>query len=230
MSRYLTNDDRLDILDDYFSGMNINQISKKRNRDYATVKNCLVRNGIDISLNSRFSQNYLIMPFTDVAYISIKGKERTYCMIDKEDVDRCKNFGIWSLTKAGYVANCKSGKYIHRFIMNASEGIEVDHINRNPLDNRKCNLRFATSSQQSFNQKVRRDNTSGHRGIYWDTERSKWHVKIQCQDSRFDKRFDLYEDAVAYADEIYRNLHGDFLNEETINPPSTTKHKGDKKI
>lgn len=41
--------------------------------------------------------------------------------------------------------------HMHRLIMNCPEGMEVDHINRNPLDNRRKNLRIATHQQNSFN-------------------------------------------------------------------------------
>lgn len=55
--------------------------------------------------------------------------------------------------------------YMHRFIMGASKGFEVDHINGNGLDNRQINLRVCTHKQNIINQKMRKDNTSGYKGV-----------------------------------------------------------------
>ena len=41
----------------------------------------------------------------------------------------------------------------------------LDHINGNGLDNRWCNLRSASHSQQALNRNIRRDNSSGYRGV-----------------------------------------------------------------
>ena len=67
-----------------------------------------------------------------------------------------------------YVAEARvNGKYIHmsRYLMKAKPGQIVDHINRNPLDNRRANLRFVTRSQNRHNM-LRRHNKAGHKGIY----------------------------------------------------------------
>ncbi|GAH20073.1 unnamed protein product, partial [marine sediment metagenome] len=44
---------------------------------------------------------------------------------------------------------------------------QIDHINRDGLDNRKCNLRPCTNSQNQKNSKLRKDNKSGLRGVRW---------------------------------------------------------------
>ncbi|MCE5339610.1 MAG: HNH endonuclease [Planctomycetaceae bacterium] len=51
-----------------------------------------------------------------------------------------------------------------RFVMNAKKGQIVDHINRNPLDNRRCNLRFVTKRQNNLNRKC--DNGTGFFGVF----------------------------------------------------------------
>lgn len=56
---------------------------------------------------------------------------------------------------------------------------QLDHINGNPSDNRICNLRKATQSQNCANQGIRRTNTSGYRGVTWNPRRAKWQAQIQ---------------------------------------------------
>lgn len=55
---------------------------------------------------------------------------------------------------------------MHRLIMNASDKFEVDHRNRNGLDNQRVNLRLATRSQNMANRRLFSNNTSGYRGVY----------------------------------------------------------------
>jgi hypothetical protein len=50
-----------------------------------------------------------------------------------------------------------------RFVMNAQKGQIVDHQNRNPLDNRRCNLRFVTKRQNNLNKKC--NNGTGFFGV-----------------------------------------------------------------
>lgn len=57
-----------------------------------------------------------------------------------------------------------------RIIMNAPGGMVVDHINRNPLDNRKKNLRVVTQQENTWNR--------GQKGIYREGEKGLWRVSI----------------------------------------------------
>lgn len=54
----------------------------------------------------------------------------------------------------------------------------IDHINRNPDDNRICNLRLATNSQNQQNTKVRKDNLCGQKGISYIANEKKWRARI----------------------------------------------------
>lgn len=55
---------------------------------------------------------------------------------------------------------------IHRLVMNAPEGMVVDHINHNGLDNRKCNLRICTIAQNSCNQRSLAGSSSRYKGVW----------------------------------------------------------------
>jgi hypothetical protein len=73
--------------------------------------------------------------------------------------------------------------YLHTFIMAMEESKcppdkdTIDHINRNKLDNTFTNLRWTTVRTQNTNQGIRKDNTSGYKGVSkW---KDKWKVRIR---------------------------------------------------
>lgn len=55
---------------------------------------------------------------------------------------------------------------------------EVDHINMDRADNRFCNLRLANQYQNSNNRGKNRNNTSGHKCVFWHKKAGKWTVTI----------------------------------------------------
>jgi HNH endonuclease/AP2 domain len=55
----------------------------------------------------------------------------------------------------------------------------IDHINRNPLDNRVENLRPATRAENLWNTGIRATNRSGHKGVSWEAARGKWRARIR---------------------------------------------------
>jgi hypothetical protein len=68
----------------------------------------------------------------------------------------------------------------------------IDHIDRNPLNNCRANLRFATLSEQTINRGINRNNTSGVTGVCWYKARNKWEVKI---DRKFVGYYEIFEKA-----------------------------------
>lgn len=95
----------------------------------------------------------------------------------------------WSLTRgqsgdvyarayAGGGRKASRSIRMHRAIMNAPDGMDVDHINRNTLDNRRANLRNATRSQNLHNTDAPKHNTSGRKGVCWYPNYSKWRAFI----------------------------------------------------
>jgi hypothetical protein len=88
---------------------------------------------------------------------------------------------------------------------------EVDHIDNNPLNNRIENLRPASRSEQCCNTKLRKDSTSGIKGVTWDKVRNKWIVSInKDKKTVFRGRFDNIELAQLVAIEARDKFHGDF--------------------
>lgn len=89
----------------------------------------------------------------------------------------------------------------------------VDHINMIKLDNRWVNLRPATKSENNRNQKLRKDNKSGVKGVKWNKANKKWQVQITVNGHRM--HLGLWDDLEAaelvsiLAREKY---HGEFAN------------------
>ena len=108
-------------------------------------------------------------------------------ILDDEDYELISSY---SWHKSGgyknniYYATTCSGIEIklHRFIMKCSnnDGITIDHINGNTLDNRKCNLRACDHSGNMKNTRKRYNNISGYKGVSWKSRNNKWVAQIQC--------------------------------------------------
>jgi hypothetical protein len=60
----------------------------------------------------------------------------------------------------------------------AFPGLDVDHINRNPSDNRWCNLRLVNKSLNARNSKLRASNTSGFFGVHYVPVLQRWSARI----------------------------------------------------
>jgi hypothetical protein len=60
------------------------------------------------------------------------------------------------------------------------EGMEIDHINGNPSDNRIENLRLCTRSQNTMNTKINCKNKTGVKGIIWNKLNKNWRGRLNC--------------------------------------------------
>ena len=106
--------------------------------------------------------------------------------------------------KYGYLVTSikKSEYYIHRLVWVMHHGSipqdkQIDHIDRNPLNNKISNLRLVSDAENKLNLPMRKTNRSGHRGVHWDKERKKWFAQIQRNKKTTALgRFDNLEDAV----------------------------------
>lgn len=80
----------------------------------------------------------------------------------------------------GYAGRSASGRacYMHRLILNATGEQRVDHINGNPFDNRRANLRFATQQENIHNATGRKVSTSRHKGVSWFSRVGIWQAQI----------------------------------------------------
>ena len=103
----------------------------------------------------------------------------------------------------------------HRVIIAITSGqwpdFDVDHINGDRSDNRIENLRCATRRQNSFNRKVRRESSSGVKGVSRAQTGKKWVARIQASGERLQiGRFGCITAAMIAYELASRDLHGIF--------------------
>ncbi|NBT31688.1 MAG: HNH endonuclease [Rhodobacteraceae bacterium] len=92
--------------------------------------------------------------------------------------------------------------YAHRVIMAMVDGEwppqDVDHINRDRTDNRLCNLRSVTRSENMHNTKTPSHNTSGHVGVSWYKSECRWVARVWANGQTIHLgRFTRKADAIA---------------------------------
>lgn len=90
------------------------------------------------------------------------------------------------------------------------EGV-IDHINRDPLDNRFCNLREASFAQNQYNRTEQRNNTSGFKGVSRFKKTGKWRAEIMLNGkSHYLGAYETAELASKAYDEAAISLHQSF--------------------
>lgn len=100
---------------------------------------------------------------------------------------------------------------MHRLIMRPPEGMVIDHINGNVLDNRRQNLRICTVAENNRNRAKLRTNKSGYKGVFWDV--SSYRAAITCDGRKtYLGRFATAEAAHAAYVQAAMKLHGSFAH------------------
>jgi len=113
-----------------------------------------------------------------------------FAIVDDEDFEELNKYN-WCVrydkgTKSYYARRSlkrnkdgvRRSSIMHRHIIKPKKGFVVDHINHDTLDNRRCNLRSVTRSQNQMNQVLLGRNKSGVTGVRWIQSNQKWMAQI----------------------------------------------------
>ena len=115
----------------------------------------------------------------------------------------------------GYMQVCigethyRSHRLAWLYMMGTMPSDSIDHINMNKGDNRWCNLRAATSSQNKWNTALRKDNKTGVKGVRFVSGKYRAAVKVAGVE-HYLGRFDTIDEAATVVQQFRSKHHGEF--------------------
>lgn len=152
--------------------------------------------------------------------ISTNGKT---ILVDDENFEELSRYKWWANHKQAYrsarIGGRKTTMRMHRLIIGAEPGQVVDHINRNPLDNRKSNLRIGTRSLNTVNSKKPISNRLGkkpsskYKGVSLVKEYGYWRATVTKDNvGHYLGKFNTEVEAAKAYDQKAREFFGEFAN------------------
>jgi hypothetical protein len=113
---------------------------------------------------------------------------------------------------------------MHHYILKPRKGYEVDHINKNTLDNRLCNLREVSKRENAINRTLRSDNKSGVTGVHKNKKLNKWCVTVSTDNGEksYQGLFTSLEEASEARLAAVKRHYGEYapLRENLPSPPN----------
>jgi hypothetical protein len=154
----------------------------------APYQYCIPYEGNEALMNTTFDPSQQDTPQDKFNLIEIKSRPGTFVKLDTDVADKIGGWGWWlnengyamaHLPGSGGVTTTGKRVFLSRAVIWAAtgqwpaKGMQVDHINHNPLDNRIENLRVVTESINRRNQLKRKGTVSKYKGVYFDKRLSK---------------------------------------------------------
>lgn len=177
--------------------------------------------------------------FEDCVFVYPQDDKNLYTILDYEGYELLKDKYLYpkSDRNNGYYWCFRDGKKstirVHAILCCSG----CDHINGNKSDNRMCNLRKASSSQNSYNRGATKRNTTGYKGVQFDKKTNSFMVQLRYNNHLlYLGNFETAEDAAKQYDRAAIKYFGEFawtnFNRENYNvsecmkiEPSTMKNR-----
>ncbi len=149
-------------------------------------------------------------------------------LVDDEDFDRLskhswcahlsRKVGLWYAERGYHIEKNKQFSLgMHREIMGVQKGVDIDHRDRNGLNNQKSNLRICSRTLNQGNATLRKDSTTGFKGVSYKKENGKFVARVQFGKKRLSLGyFPTKELAAAAYDKAAIELFGEFARVNNI--------------
>ena len=144
-------------------------------------------------------------------FIKIPLTQGKFTLIDKDDFNKINQY-IWHFD-GRYAATNHKRKHLrlHRILLNVPPKFHTDHINGNPLDNRKFNLRICSQTENIRNKGFSKNNTSGYKGIFFNKSVGFFqsYITVNRKHKYLGRFISAIEAAIAY-DKAAKQYFGEF--------------------
>ncbi|EAS8350365.1 HNH endonuclease [Salmonella enterica] len=131
---------------------------------------------------------------------------------DIAGANHCQGYRSISISNKRYLAHRLAWLYMTGSWPEAL----IDHINEDRSDNRFCNLRLATKSENGCNKGPRKDSSSGIKNVMWLKSQGGWYVQLKIHGVKyFYGYFNDLELAALVAEEAREKIHGVFANHKS---------------
>lgn len=168
---------------------------------------------------NRAAENKVIVDGDEARIILVgrDGEIRAEAVIDAADVWVVRGYR-WALGGNGYVIGSRgrSRVLLHRFLLDVPSGVLVDHRDRDPLNNRRENIRLSDATGNMANS-VSRGKTSRFKGVYFKRNSGKWAASVQCHgEVMWLGYFETEEDAARAYNEKAVEVFGEFARPNDV--------------
>lgn len=144
-------------------------------------------------------------------------------VVDEEDYSYLSqwNWCVLKVEKLCYaVRNIKDGVILmHRQLLNAPKGKEIDHKDGDGLNNCRSNLRICNHQQNHYNLRNQVNTSSIYKGVYWDKDKHKWRASLKVEGKI--KRLGRFKDEVLAAlayNQAATRYHGEYARLNILEP------------